>query len=171
MSQSLRLAPFNLYLDPLLAFQDGRLRELYAYWSKKRRGRAMPARADLHPSEFVSHLPSVFLVGVESQNRLPESYRVRLMGTALNELFDFDMTRATLSEKLSPENAKRLSLLLTIVCELRRPIRIHGRLALPGRPGETPVEAALFPLSATGKHVDVLFGELVKRVNAAEAAA
>jgi len=171
MPESLRLSPFNLYLDPLLAFQDARLKELHAYWAGKRRGRAMPARADLNPSEFVSHLPAVFLVGVENQSRQPDAFRVRLMGTALNELFGFDMTRVTLADGLAPDQARRIAKILAIVCELRRPIRIHGRLALPGRPGETPVEAALFPLSASGRHVDVLFGEIVKRMAAAEAAA
>ena len=171
MSNSLRLSPYDLYLDPLLAFQDARLKDLHAYWLAKRQGRAMPARADVHPAEIISHLPTVFLIGVEKQSRKPEDFRIRLMGTALNELFGFDITRMTLLDGLDTEYAKFGAKLLAIVCELRRPIRLHGRLALHGRPGVTPIEVALFPLSSSGKQVDVLLGELVKRGAAVEAAA
>ena len=50
-------------------------------------------------------------------------------------------------------------------------MRMYGRLALSSRPGETPIELAIFPLSVLGKKVDMLCGELVKRTPAMEAAA
>jgi hypothetical protein len=158
MSASLRLSPFDLYIDPLLAFQDARLKELHAYWAGKRQGRAMPARADVHPAEIISHLPSVFLIGAEQGSKTPQDFRVRLMGTALNELFGLDLTRETLADGLEEAQAALGAKVLAIVCELRRPLRLHGRIYLPGRPGATPVEAALFPLSATGAKVDMLLG-------------
>ena len=87
MSEPLRLAPFDLFIDPLLAFQDARLRELLAYWEGKRAGRPFPARSDVSPADIVSHLPSVFLVDAVPPALGVADFRVRLMGTALNDLF------------------------------------------------------------------------------------
>jgi len=96
MSAHLRLSPFDIFIDPLLDLQDQRLRELLIYWNGKRAGRAMPARADVSPADIVSHLPSIFLIGVAPPAVSPAHFHVRLMGTALNELFADDFTGETL---------------------------------------------------------------------------
>ena len=96
MSEPLRLAPLDLFIDPLLAFQDARLRAMYAYWEEKRAGRPFPARADVSPAEIVSHLPSLFLVDVVPPGLAIGDFRVRLMGTALNDLFARDFTGVNL---------------------------------------------------------------------------
>ncbi len=101
MSEPLRLAPLDLFIDPLLSFQDGRLREMLAYWESKRAGRAFPARADVSPADIVSHLPSLFLVDVAPPALGLADFRVRLMGTALNDLFARDFTGRSLESELS----------------------------------------------------------------------
>ena len=56
---------------------DPRLREAHDYWRSKVRGRAMPRRADLDPTEIPQLLPDDMLVDVLPQGR----YRYRLIGT------------------------------------------------------------------------------------------
>ena len=65
----------------------------------------MPSRADVSPADIVSHLPSVFLIGVDQPAVAPPDFNVRLMGTALNDLFARDFTGRTFDQGLSPQGA------------------------------------------------------------------
>jgi hypothetical protein len=62
---------------------------IYRYWDNKRRGRAMPQRADIDPTEIVRLLPYIFMVDVE---RDPLRFRYRLIGTAICEFLGRDFT-------------------------------------------------------------------------------
>ncbi|MBA4208252.1 MAG: hypothetical protein C0454_01845 [Parvibaculum sp.] len=166
MSEPLRLAPLDLFIDPLLSFQDARLREIHAYWERKRAGRPFPARMDVSPAEIVSHLPSLFLVDVVPPAHAIGDFRVRLMGTALNELFARDFTGATLEGAFAGKPAAAIGRLLGIVCQLRRPLRLHGRAVFSQAHPLTEVEAALMPLTTGTGTVDMVMGELVKRASA-----
>lgn len=166
MSEPLRLAPFDLYIDPLLAFQDARLREMLAYWERKREGRPFPARADVSPADIVSHLPSVFLVDAVPPAVGLADFRVRLMGTALNDLFARDFTGRPLDGEMSAKSAAAVAKLFGIVCQLRRPLRLHGAAVFARAQGVTPVEAVLMPLTTGSGSVDMVMGELVKRASA-----
>jgi hypothetical protein len=59
------------------------VRELYAYWDGKCRGRRMPSRADVDPTELTGLLPYLLLVDVEHD---PLRFRCRLAGTAVHAL-------------------------------------------------------------------------------------
>jgi hypothetical protein len=166
MSAHLRLSPFDIFIDPLLNLQDSRLRELLAYWNAKRAGRSMPARADVSPADIVSHLPTVFLIGANAPAVAPSHFHVRLMGTALNELFADDFTGRTLDERMSPKSASALAKVLGIVCELRRPLRIHGAAHFGQERMLTEIEALILPLSVSGSGVEMTMGEVVKRASA-----
>lgn len=161
----LRLSPFDVYIDPLLELQDRRLRELFAYWNEKRSGRPMPARADVNPGDIVSHLPSVFLIGAEPPAVTPKDFHVRLMGTALNELFARDFTGRSLADGLSDKAASAAAKVLAIVCELRRPLRLHGAAHFGDDHAATEIELVCLPLSVGGAHVGMAMGELVKRAS------
>ncbi len=166
MSAHLRLAPFDIFIDPLLNLQDSRLRELLAYWNAKRAGRPMPARADVSPADIVSHLPSIFLIGANPPAVAPAHFHVRLMGTALNELFADDFTGRTLDERMPPKGASAFAKVLGIVCELRRPLRIHGAATFAQERVATEIEALILPLSVSGAGVEMAMGEIVKRASA-----
>lgn len=166
MPELLRLSPFDLFIDPLVNLQDARLRELHAYWTALSAGRAMPARADVSPGDIVSHLPSVFLIGARPPAVAPPHFHVRLMGTALNDLFARDFTGRTLAEGMSRKSAAALAKVLGIVCALRRPLRLHGAAAFAREGAAIEVEAVLLPLSRGGASVEMAMGELVKRASA-----
>lgn len=166
MSEPLRLAPFDVYIDPLLSLQDGRLREMLTYWEGKRAGKPFPARADVSPADIVSHLPSVFLVDATPPALSLAHFRVRLMGTALNELFARDFTGRTLEREMSEKSADAIAKVFGIVCQLRRPLRLHGSAIFANEHPATAVEAVLMPLTTGGTAVDMVMGELVKRASA-----
>ncbi|MEW6089495.1 MAG: PAS domain-containing protein [Pseudomonadota bacterium] len=165
MSEPLRLAPLDLYIDPLLSFQDARLRDMYAYWDEKRAGRPFPARADVSPAEIVSHLPSLFLVDVVPPGLAIGDFRVRLMGTALNDLFAGDFTGASLEGAFTERSAAAVGKLFGIVCQLRRPLRLYGSASF-AQSQVTEVEAILMPLTTGSGAVDMVMGELLKRASA-----
>lgn len=166
MSEPLRLAPFDIYIDPLLAFQDARLREMFAYWEGKRGGRPFPARADVSPADIVNHLPSVFLIDVTPPALALADFRVRLMGTALNDLFGRDFTGRSLTGEMPEKSAAALAKVFGIVCQLRRPLRLHGAAVFARAQPLTAVEAALMPLTTGSGSVGMVMGELIKRASA-----
>ncbi|MDO8290599.1 MAG: PAS domain-containing protein [Parvibaculum sp.] len=165
MPELLRLSPFDLYVDPLLNLQDARLRGLLTYWTGKREGRSMPSRADLNPGEMVSHLPTVFLIDVMQPAVQPSHFQVRLMGTALNDLFSADYTGETLDRGMSGKGGIALSKVLGIVCQLHRPLRMHGVLPHRQSKTHTEIEAIIMPLSTDGTNVEMAFGEIIKRAS------
>ncbi|MGV8997462.1 MAG: PAS domain-containing protein [Parvibaculaceae bacterium] len=165
MPETLRLSPFDLYVDPLLNLQDARLRGLLTYWTQKRQGRSMPSRADLHPGEIVSHLPTVFLIDVAQPAVQPQHFQVRLMGTALNDLFAADFTGQTLEQGISGKGGIALSKVLGIVSQLHRPLRMHGLLPTQQGKAHIEIEAIIMPLSTGGKDVEMAFGEIIKRAS------
>lgn len=166
MSEPLRLAPLDLFIDPLLSFQDGRLREMLAYWEGKRAGRPFPARADVSPADIVSHLPSLFLIDVAAPALNLADFRVRLMGTALNDLFARDFTGRTLEGEMQPRSAAAIGKAFGIVCQLRRPLRLYGQAVFAKAHPATAIEAVLLPLTTGSGSVDMVMGELVKRASA-----
>lgn len=165
MSEPLRLSPFDIYLDPLLALQDARLREMLAYWQDKRVGKALPTRADIRPGEIIGHLPSLFLIGVDQPALRAVDFKVRLMGTALNELAAADFTGKRLHEGLPGSAVSTAVKIFSIICQLRRPIRVFGHAAFQTGKRPVAVEALLMPLSIGGTHVDVIMGELLRRAS------
>tara|TARA_R110000868_G_scaffold1158_8_gene8919 strand:- start:7423 stop:7923 length:501 start_codon:yes stop_codon:yes gene_type:complete len=166
MPDNLRLSPFDLFVDPLLNLQDARLRALLAYWTEKRAGRAMPSRADVNPGDIVSHLPTVFLIDVKPPAVQPAHFQVRLMGTALNDLFSADYTGRTLEQGMTVQGGQTMAKVLGIVCQLHRPLRLHGAMPLKLGKESIEIEAIIMPLSSSGSTVEMAMGEVVKRASA-----
>lgn len=166
MSEPLRLAPLDLFIDPLLSFQDSRLRELLAYWESKRAGKPYPARTDVSPGEIVSHLPTLFLIDAIPPALSVSHFNVRLMGTALNSLFERDFTGQSLADEFSDKTGAAIGKLFGIVCQLRRPLRLYGHASFAAGQPVTEVEAVLMPITRAGGEVDMVMGELVKRASA-----
>lgn len=58
-------------------------------WKSKQTGGHLPSRADFHPKDLISTLPSVMLVDV---HRHPSDFAVRLVGTHIVEIMGRDPT-------------------------------------------------------------------------------
>jgi hypothetical protein len=67
---------------------------LYAHWTRKRGGRAMPCRADINPKEFVSLLSQVFIADICQ----PLRFRFRLVGSAICNRWHKNFTGMWLDE-------------------------------------------------------------------------
>lgn len=72
-----------------------RLVTLFDYWNGKRRGRAMPSRADIEPAEIKVLLPYMMLFDVEGP---PLDFRARLIGTAITAIARADHTGLRLTD-------------------------------------------------------------------------
>jgi hypothetical protein len=77
--------------DPA-TLQAPRLQRAFRYWEGKLAGRAMPARADLDPTEIPDLLPWIILVDV-----VPGDFRYRLIGTEVRQIAQRDHAGALLS--------------------------------------------------------------------------
>ena len=69
--------------------------ELHEYWLGRRRGRAMPCRADIDPADLALLLPHIALVDIEHD---PFRVRYRVVGTKMVEYVGHDFTGLYLDE-------------------------------------------------------------------------
>lgn len=63
---------------------------LFEYWSQRRHGRRMPARADIDPAELGKLLPNLMLI--EASDGPERRYRYRLVGTRVVQATGEDRT-------------------------------------------------------------------------------
>jgi hypothetical protein len=127
-----------------------RVRQLRDYWESKRRGRAMPTRADIDPAEIKPLLPNLLIAELFTD---PLRVRFRLAGTRVCEAFGFDIAGRWLDElDLSADIGFWTAQYQRLVAT---PAPIYGRTT--GTRG--PVELfrsdwAMFPLSGDGQRID-----------------
>lgn len=161
MSGPLKLEPFEAFVDADAHPENERLRALRRYWEQKRGAGAMPARRDMNPAELVPHLPSVFLFNVHAPASSAGDFDIRLMGTALDDLFGRSMTGRTVAEAFSADGARITAGLLGAVARFKRPMRMYGEVKLAPQRDEAPIEALFLPLSSDGNTVDMIIGEVL----------
>ena len=135
-----------------------KIRALYDYWAARRRGRAMPARADIDPIEIPSLLPNVFLVEVPAVG--PMTYRV--FGSALVALFGRELTGRPLGEGAKDEQLPEILDRYGRIVAERRPYYHRARLN-ERRNDFTQVERIILPLSTDGVQVEQLIGMTIPR--------
>ena len=137
------------------------LSALAGYWSRLRRGRRMPLRADVSPLEMPkSILP--FLVIAEFIDDSP-SMRFRLVGTEMVEHFGFDFTGKTTAEVATGSYRDYLEGLFRLVRE-------HGEAVYSesvfqwDRGGLLGTRRLMLPLAADGREPgQVLIGQVWPR--------
>ncbi|MDJ0945490.1 MAG: PAS domain-containing protein [Kiloniellales bacterium] len=139
-------------------FEAGRLRHptnqaAFAYWDRIRAGRAMPARADLDPSDIRTILPCVFLLDVA---RDPLDFRYRLIGTKMASHLNRDLTGTWMSEIPHQRPPSRIWSACARVVETRTPL--SSDTPYVGKHHEyKKTEDLILPLSADGETVNMLF--------------
>lgn len=85
----------SLIYDSIEQLRSPAVRELHAYWRSKLRGRAMPAPADIDPTEIRPLLPSLIIAEYLGQ---PPRVRYRLVGTLQVYYNGLDFTGLYLDE-------------------------------------------------------------------------
>ncbi|HET6618544.1 MAG TPA: PAS domain-containing protein [Dongiaceae bacterium] len=90
---SVKVDPAKAEVDPSVFAPD--IVAFHAYWNRKRRGRRMPARADIDPAEIVPFLPGIMLVDAVADAR---RFVYRLVGTREVAMRGRDPTGKSVSE-------------------------------------------------------------------------
>jgi hypothetical protein len=128
---------------------DERLLSLYRYWSDKRRGRSMPARADLKVPELRPWLGYVNLVEV---SRDPLDFRYRVFGTHIAEAIGIDLTGESISQ--NPNGVAELRQGYEEVVERKAPLyQVHE---MAGFKGAFRHHRILLPLSDDDETVNMV---------------
>ncbi len=128
----------------------------WAYWNDKRRGRRLPARADIDPVEMKPWLGEVLLLDVIEGGR---DFRYRLVGAMIAYRTGHDMTGKLLSEMpVDPAIGAAYLRDHRQAVETRAPVlaRYDYLSARDGRP--VKFERLLLPLGDDGETVNMLLG-------------
>lgn len=135
--------------DPA-AIRHARLRRFHDYWQGKRRGDALPGRADIDPLEFPWALGYVTLHDV-----LPDGdFRVRLDATKAVDFFGVDLTGTVLSAHRDREMGKMMAQTFAHVVGTRAPVLIDRDFLARDRYWR--YQSLMLPFAADGKNIDML---------------
>ncbi|HUL05736.1 MAG TPA: PAS domain-containing protein [Candidatus Acidoferrum sp.] len=143
----------GLYTD-LTVVHEPKLHDLYEYWDAKRRGRAMPSRADLDPVEIPDLLANLILVDVSGS---PPQFRIRLAGTDIVTRYGAELTGKRLddidlgSDLAQIKEQYEETALKVVPTYCRHFIETRKRKLLR-------YERLLMPLSGDGSTVNMLLG-------------
>ncbi len=143
--------------DPSLAFERRELGDVLDIWHAKRRGRPMPARADLTPFDLKAHLGNVILVDVE---RDPLRFRYRLVGTNITRIVKRDVTGRYFEDIYAGRLLETALAVHAWVVRERAPLRIFSRTG-HARNDIYNYDGVLLPLSADGERVNMVLGALL----------
>jgi hypothetical protein len=144
--------PFDL--GATLSFDSPLLASLLAYWREKCAGRAMPARADIDPTDRAlrPHLGYIVLTDVL---RPPVRFRFRLIGSELTRLVGRDSTGRYMDELYAPEDYTNATEAYSWVVRHRAPLRILGDLRHANRDW-LKMESLDLPISNDQAEVDMI---------------
>jgi len=130
---------------------DDSLRLLYTYWRSKCRGRRMPSRADIDPTEMGFILGWMNLIDVLHD---PFRFRFRLQGTMLAASSGVEMTGRFLEEHPHPDHRAFLRRIWELTVERREPTLLRHERKITNR--SRIYESLRLPLSSDGDAIDML---------------
>jgi len=138
---------------------DPRLQALYRHWTDRRRGRALPSRADIDPLQIPASVwPYTLLLDV-----LREDGHLRFRYRRTGEVFwrkqGIVEPRGRCVDEVLPETGGYRQFVQDLNCELvarRRPIYSETFLSLRGHASRMHVRRISLPLSKDGAEVDMV---------------
>jgi hypothetical protein len=134
------------------------LLRLTDYWRSKCVGGALPSREAIDPTEIIVHLPWLFMADVIDGGA---DYRYRLIGTSIVSANYRDVTGRSFRELYAdPVKLHAARIGFDLALRTGAPAYTQGRAFW--RPDWTydHFEAAFLPLSADGKAVNIILGEI-----------
>lgn len=124
------------------------------YWEERRRGRLMPARAEIDPLDLRLFLPGIILIDVVDDAR---RYVYRLVGTREVAMRGRDPTGKSVIDGYFATSLQEALSILDRVVASRAPLFLHRDFTAPdGRLGNE--DMVMMPLSDDGETVNKLFG-------------
>jgi hypothetical protein len=134
-----------------LRIREPRLKQLYDYWCRLKRGRRFPERTEIDPLDFKFALGHVMLVDVL---RDPLRFRVRLHGTELAQQANYELTNKMLDELPISDFRDYVLERCRNLVETARPMRVGHKRDLGNK--RLSYEAVWLPFSSDQKQVDML---------------
>jgi hypothetical protein len=119
---------------------------LVGYWSRLRRGRAVPEQTDIDPRAIKRMLSSVFILDVEN----PARPIYRLAGTGLCERFGFELKGTGFLAHWEAQSSAALASLLRQALTLRQPVCLSS-IGATADCGMVELETVLCPVSFNGE--------------------
>jgi len=118
---------------------------LVGYWSRLRKGRAVPDQTEIDPRAIKRMLSSVFILDVEN----PARPIYRLAGTGLCERFGFELKGTGFLSHWEPQSSLALASLLRQALTLRQPVCLSS-IGATADSGMVELETVLAPISFNG---------------------
>src|ERR1700742_2714002 len=118
---------------------------LVGYWSRLRKGRAVPDQTDVDPRQLKRMLASVFILDCEN----PARPIYRLAGTALCERFGFELKGTGFLAHWGAPAGVSLTSLLRQSLKMRQPVCLSS-IAATADNGMVELETVLTPVSFNG---------------------
>jgi hypothetical protein len=123
------------------------------YWSRLRRGRAVPFQGDIDPRAIKRLLSYVFILDCEN----PARPVYRLAGTALCERFGFELKGTSFLAHWESQSSLSLTSLLRQALSMSKPICLSS-IAATADNGMVELETVLTPVSLDGGTPTRFFG-------------
>lgn len=128
---------------------------LVGYWSRLRRGRAVPDQTDIDPSAIKRMLSSVIILDVEN----PSLPIYRLAGTALCERFGFELRGTGFLAHWDAQSSVALPSLLRQALKLCQPVCLSS-IGTSAAAGIVELETVLAPVSFNGGELNRFIGTI-----------
>jgi hypothetical protein len=151
------LPPIEISRD--LLFRAIENRAALDYWRSKCRGRRMPARSEIDPTEMRSFLPYVGLIETPTGTAALPDYRIAVAGAAIEAVLG-PLSGRLLQEAVPPVVAKRWRSVYQIVMIEAIPLQAVSRVAFEAK-NFLMGELFVAPLSRDSLRIDTLFVSLV----------
>lgn len=129
----------------------------FRHWQSKRRGDALPARADLDPVEMKEWLPGLVLVNVTPDPGRCPPYRLtyRLIGTRARDLRGHEATGKSVEDAYFGNSRDEIMENYRLVIEERQVV-YDGDRTLSKSGSRLEAETLLLPLASDGRTVDMV---------------
>jgi hypothetical protein len=118
---------------------------LIGYWSRLRRGRAVPDQTDIDPKSIKRLLPYAFILDATN----PDHPTYRLAGTGLCERFGFELKGTSFLGQWEAQSDIALTSLLRQALKTKKPVSISS-VATTAECGMIELETVLAPISFNG---------------------
>jgi hypothetical protein len=126
---------------------------LVGYWSRLRKGRAVPDQTDIDPRAIKRLLSYTFILDCEN----PARPIYRLAGTALCERFGFELKGTSFLAHWESQSGQSLASLLRQVLKASQPVCLSS-IAATADNGMVELETILTPMSFNGGEPTRFFG-------------
>ena len=131
------------------------IQTLYAYWNELRAGRVAPRRLEIEPARIGSILPETFML----ERTDPATYRYRLAGTRLCEIFRAELRGTNILDGWAEPDRAALARHLDFACE-QGAVTLLTIEASAGTTRRVQLEAILLPLTHANNAMERVIGAM-----------